>query len=107
MQVYMAAQKIKQIVDFNTRNLVKSQSMYKYSITNMVNKEVLNHIITLDEKNLKYLAEKDVFFGGVFSIDTYKPISEVYFFGGWKIILLLLMKLTVKMLYISQKHSYQ
>ncbi len=29
--------------------------MYKYSIINMINKKVLNHITAWDEKNLQYL----------------------------------------------------
>ncbi len=53
--------------------------MCKYSIINIINKKVLNYIITWDEKNLLYLVEKDVFFGRFsVSIDlvlAYKPIS--------------------------------
>ncbi len=33
-------------VDFNSRNLAKSQCMGKYSIINMINKKVLGHITT-------------------------------------------------------------
>ncbi len=35
---------MKEIVDFNSRNLVKSRCMDKYSIINTINKKVLGHI---------------------------------------------------------------
>ncbi len=40
--------------------------MFKYSIINMINKKVLNHIIFRDEKNVLYLGGNDVFFNIVF-----------------------------------------
>ncbi len=42
----MVAHKIKEFVDFNIRNLVKSQCMGKNSIINTINKKVLGHITT-------------------------------------------------------------
>ncbi len=42
----MVTHKVKEFVDFNTRNLVKSQCIGKYSIINMINKKVLGHITT-------------------------------------------------------------
>ncbi len=44
--VHIMAHKMKEFVDFNSRILVKSQCMGKYSIINMINKKVLGHITT-------------------------------------------------------------
>ncbi len=44
--VHMVAHKRKEFVDFNSRNLVKSQCMGKYSIINTINKKVLGYITT-------------------------------------------------------------
>ncbi len=44
--VHMVADKMKEFVDFNSRNSIKSQCMIKYSIINMINKKVLGHITT-------------------------------------------------------------
>ncbi len=44
--VHMVTHKMKEFVDFNSRNLVKSPCMGKYSIINMINKKVLSHITT-------------------------------------------------------------
>ncbi len=37
---------MKEFVDFNSRNSVKSKCMGKYSIINTINKKVLGHITT-------------------------------------------------------------
>ncbi len=50
--VHMVAHKMKQFVYFNSRNLVKSQCMGKYSIINMINKKVLGHITTCLQSNI-------------------------------------------------------
>ncbi len=42
--VHMVAHKMKEFVDFNSRNSVKSQCMGKYSNVNTINKKVLGHI---------------------------------------------------------------
>ncbi len=44
--VHMVSHKMKEFVDFNSRNSVKSQCMGKYSIINTINKKVLGHITT-------------------------------------------------------------
>ncbi len=44
--VHMVVHKMKEYVDLNSRNSVKSQCMGKYSIINMTNKKVLGHITT-------------------------------------------------------------
>ncbi len=53
--LHMAVHKMKQIVGFDSRNSVKSHFMCMYSVINMINKKILNHIITRDEKHLQYL----------------------------------------------------
>ncbi len=44
--VHVVAHKMKEFVDFNSRNSVKSQCMGKYAIINMINKKVLGYITT-------------------------------------------------------------
>ncbi len=44
--VHMVAHQMKEFVDFNSRNSVKSQCMGNYSINNMINNKVLGHITT-------------------------------------------------------------
>ncbi len=45
--VHMVAHKMKEFVDFKTRNSVKSQCMGKYSIINTINKKVLGHMFAI------------------------------------------------------------
>ncbi len=53
--IHMVAHKMKEFVDFNSRNSVKSQCMDKHSIINMINKKVLGHITTcLQSKVLEW-----------------------------------------------------
>ncbi len=42
--VHMVTHKMKEFVDFNSRNSFKSQCIGKYSIINTINKKVLGHI---------------------------------------------------------------
>ncbi len=44
--VHMVVHKTKEFVDFNSRNLIKSQCMGKYSIINTINKKIHGHITT-------------------------------------------------------------
>ncbi len=44
--IHMVVHKMKEFVDFNSRNSVKSQCMGKYSIINTINKKVLGHLTT-------------------------------------------------------------
>ncbi len=50
--VNMMAHKMKDFVNFNSRNSVKSQCMGKYSIINMINKKALGHINTCLQSNV-------------------------------------------------------
>ncbi len=50
--VHMVVHNMKEFVDFNSRNSVKSQCMDKHSIINTINKKVLGHITTCLQSNV-------------------------------------------------------
>ncbi len=72
--VHMVVHKMKEFVDFNSRNSVKSQCMGKYFIINTINKKVLGHITTcLQSKVLGWALQWK---GGAFT-STFRQN------GGW------------------------
>ncbi len=50
--VHWVEHKMKEFVDFNSTNSVKSQCMGKYSIVNRINKKLLDHITTCLQSNV-------------------------------------------------------